>query len=240
MRTSRTGGRRFDSLEFSGVDVFVERRASEEDLKTAVSTLIGHPPEWIALIQDLEVLLSQSEPAAVCQVFSVSGDFEQRISVSTGRVSLRLAGWPDVASHFAGCLRCRCAVPDESINPFTFYLATPDGSVEWRAMRAQPTENDCCVLGRHEPDLSDLRLLLDGIGLVAVPFGDCLRVHDPQEAAGVEGSQRSLIVADRMLSIARARGGFEIAQVGGGAVRGSRGVPELLQSVKRYFGHGVL
>ncbi len=239
MRTSRTGSGRFDSFEFGGVDVFVERRASEEAIRTAVSTLTGHPSECIALIQDIEELLSQGHRAVVCQVFPISGNFEQRVSINTERVNLSLPGWPEVATLLAGLLRCRCAVPDESINPFTYYLASPDGSVEWRGIIAQPTDEDCYVLGRHEPDLNDLILLLDGIGLAAVPFVDCLRVYDQEEARGVDGSSGSMIEANRMLSIALHPAGFEIAQVGGGATRRMSGVPELLRSVTRYFGHGV-
>lgn len=116
------------------MDILFERMLSDTEIQRTVAFVLKSEQEEVVVVSDFEDLPNKPY-MAVCLVGWKGGEFPQYVSVYLWNLASSVISDIELGRAFAGHLSGSCLVSDDSVNPYTMLLISPDGHVRRVALR---------------------------------------------------------------------------------------------------------
>ena len=134
--------------DYLGGDILAERRLINEELISALSSLLSLPPERIVTYNDWQELPENPDQTKVyCRFWHPQGgEFHTVIDLPDSL--LHSLPRNTTASKFAMLLGCSLLIDDGSINPYTFLLYDEEGDVHPVSIDVDASDRNEFVIDR--------------------------------------------------------------------------------------------
>jgi hypothetical protein len=117
-------------IEFKGIDVVAERKIDSAEIRHALMESLSVVEERIIVIYDMGDYPQSGAADVVCVISPVDGEFSSLLSIQTDGLTLPYNGVLELVQRLAEILRTRCLVPDEGLDPYVMWLASPGQPVQ--------------------------------------------------------------------------------------------------------------
>lgn len=135
-------------MEFRGVDIVIEKAASDAALRAAVSRGLGVPVDRIVVINDITKYPAKDQAEVVCVVSPVSGHFALLLSVQSDPIQVDVTTPFEFVQEVANDLQMKCLTPDLGDNPYLMWLIEPRSSPQRVAMDTDALDRGVYVVKR--------------------------------------------------------------------------------------------
>lgn len=112
-------------IEFSGIDIVLDRMAGDDQLRNAVAATLSIEAARVAVIHDMADYPEGEAADVVCVLTQASGEFIQVVSIQCEPVTLRDAAILDVVGRLSSVLHARILAPDEGPDADLMWLLEP-------------------------------------------------------------------------------------------------------------------
>lgn len=115
-------------IDFSGVDIVLEKRLEADVFKEALSKILSLPVHRISVIDDIDRYPERGTADVVCVISPVAGQFAAVLSIQNGPIRLPLETPLEVTQQLASALKLKCLTPKEGVDPYLMWLVLPDST----------------------------------------------------------------------------------------------------------------
>lgn len=133
-------------VEFRGIDVVIERVASDDEIKTALASALSVSQERVAVIDDVAKYPEVSAADVVCVVSPTRGGFASILSIDATCITLPGEDNFGPAQGIAENLRTRCLIPDDGPNPYVMWLISLNQSPRQVSLDVAALDEDRYVI----------------------------------------------------------------------------------------------
>lgn len=135
-------------------EFFVDKHLNTERIRAVVAQIAGLIPTTVAVVEDAWLFDDAERYTIVCEVISVRGDFAQRIGIYLRDTALTVPPPHTFVAQFCAACACSALLPDDSVNPYTWLLMQPSGTIQPVSLDANQFDNDVYVVRRDSDEHS--------------------------------------------------------------------------------------
>ena len=129
----------------SGFDLILEKKVPETELQKVISDCFNIPEQSIVITDDYIDTPLTDNIRLWCMTNEVEGDFSLVCQFFIRDKSIKIC--PNMASkRLSYILSFRCLIPDDSPNPLTWIMISPDGSEKPVILNSDELDNDRYVI----------------------------------------------------------------------------------------------